>query len=115
MAIGAVHGRRQPPFVASAATTASKMEAAASADLHGTTSTRDNEIFDVVAPHEDISLLPLTLRDSSVKLSDGLTWSCKGSERLSRPSRTSYSAGWDHGNNKSLAESRWEVGGTGTR
>ena len=67
---------------------ASMMEAAASVNLRDTTSTRDNEIFDVVAPHEDISLLPLTLRDSSAKLSDGLTWSCKGSEHLTRPSRT---------------------------
>ena len=48
----AVVGRRQPLLVQPAATPASTMEAAALADLHGTTDTRDNEWFDVVAPSE---------------------------------------------------------------
>ena len=52
--------RRQPPFVPSAATTASVMEAAALADLHGTTDTRDDEWFVVVAPSESFSLLTVT-------------------------------------------------------
>ena len=36
------------------------MEAAALADLHGTTDTRDDEWFDVVAPSEHFSLLTVT-------------------------------------------------------
>ena len=56
----AVVGRRQPLLVEPAATPASTMESAALADLHGTTDTRDNEWFDVVAPSEYSSLLTVT-------------------------------------------------------
>jgi len=49
--------RRQPPFVQSAATPASMMEAAGLADQHGTTDARDNEWLDVVAPSEYFSWL----------------------------------------------------------
>ena len=108
----AVVGRRQPPLVLSGTTAVSMMEPATLADLHGTTGTRDDEWFDVVAPHEYFSLLSVTLLVLVPSLFRMLIWSCKGAEHLSEPSQLSCPAPWDHGSTENQAESPWEVGGT---
>ena len=43
-----------------------------------------------------------------------LTWSCKGVEYLSEPSKLPYSATWDHSSTENQAQGLWEVGGTDT-
>ena len=107
--------RRQPPFVQSAATPASKMEAAGLADLHGTTDARDNEWLDVVAPSEYFSWLTVASLVLCAELFRMLTWSYKRAEHLSEPSRLPCSQGWHHASTGFEAGSLWEVGETGTR
>ena len=91
------------------------MEAAALADLNGTTDTRDNEWLDAVAPSEYFSLLTVTSLVLCAELFRMLTWSYKRAEHLSEPSRLSYSATWHHASDENQARSLWEAGETGTR
>ena len=61
------------------------MAAAAVADLHGISVTRDDEIFDVVASVDHLSLHRRRRREACAEPNGKLTMSCRRVEQLTGP------------------------------